>query len=459
MAVASGTLLGAVDASAATISGLLPPNCAVGCTERGPVVRVTGDPSAPEALTVAATPDRVVLSSEETPVSPGENCEQGGTRRLARCLSDVGFERIEVRLGAARDVFTFSQRLWPQAVFAGGGDDELLMGGGSAHGEDGDDLIRGTGRGMVAEGGPGADRVEGSIGSDAVDGGPGPDVLDGAEGFDSVSWKGAPGPVTVDLALPDLPAGPAADPDLVRGFEQVIGTDGPDTIRGGPEAEELSGGAGDDVLEGRGGDDVLRGGGGADLLDGGDGDDALTAMDAGARLVGGPGADELGFVLPEPGAGGQTLDGGDGDDLLHVDGSPLPAPVCGPGVDTLEADDARGLQPPSDCERVSLIDRSGAVVAQPGVAGRRVVLRFLGAPCDSATPRLCRPAIAVRDARTRRLVGARRHPRGFRGGTVRLQVRCVPRQVEVTVDTEPAARGGDFTWSAALRPHPKRVCR
>jgi Ca2+-binding RTX toxin-like protein len=79
----------------------------------------------------------------------------------------------------------------------------------------------------------------------------------------------------------------------------IIGTPGPDVLRGG---------AGDDVICALGGDDTLLGRGGEDTLDGGAGND---------RLIGGPGVD--------------TLLGGAGDDTLlsagdlrrdHVDGGP-----------------------------------------------------------------------------------------------------------------------------------------
>jgi hypothetical protein len=74
----------------------------------------------------------------------------------------------------------------------------------------------------------------------------------------------------------------------------VVGTNGPDTLRGTAKADRLSGGAGNDRLLGLGGDDVLVGGPGDDRLEGGPGDDRLVVRDtARDRAVCGPGRDTV----------------------------------------------------------------------------------------------------------------------------------------------------------------------
>ena len=74
-----------------------------------------------------------------------------------------------------------------------------------------------------------------------------------------------------------IPLSPAqADPQ--RGPSSrctIVGTPGPDVLRGTKRDDFICGLGGDDKLLGRGGDDVLQGGGGDDLLVGGPGDDVL----------------------------------------------------------------------------------------------------------------------------------------------------------------------------------------
>ncbi|MFN8125175.1 MAG: calcium-binding protein [Candidatus Nanopelagicales bacterium] len=102
----------------------------------------------------------------------------------------------------------------------------------------------------------------------------------------------------------------------------VVGTGGPDVIRGHAGADRLNGRAGDDVVHGAGGPDRIRGGGGPDTITGGSGPD---------RLSGGPGADTLaggrGKDVLRGGPGADVLDGGTGRDTIS----------CGSGADTVYA--------------------------------------------------------------------------------------------------------------------------
>jgi hypothetical protein len=75
---------------------------------------------------------------------------------------------------------------------------------------------------------------------------------------------------------------------------RVVGTNGPDTLRGTAKADHLSGEEGNDRLFGLASNDVLVGGPGADRLDGGPGDDRLLVRDtARDRVVCGPGRDTV----------------------------------------------------------------------------------------------------------------------------------------------------------------------
>ncbi len=122
----------------------------------------------------------------------------------------------------------------------------------------------------------------------------------------------------------------------------VVGTQGPDLLRGGPGRDVVCGLGGNDRLLGAGGGDVLVGGPGADVLDGGTGNDALYGgagadllagrsgndlLDGGAgadRLVGGIGRDHLigragnDVVLAADG-GRDVIEGGPGRDIATID--------------------------------------------------------------------------------------------------------------------------------------------
>ena len=83
------------------------------------------------------------------------------------------------------------------------------------------------------------------------------------------------------------------------------GTDGNDTLIGGPGSDSMNGFAGNDDLSGWGGDDTLIGGDGDDSLNGGVGHD---------RLEGGAGSDFLLHAIWD----NDTLDGGTGSDILWL---------------------------------------------------------------------------------------------------------------------------------------------
>lgn len=82
-------------------------------------------------------------------------------------------------------------------------------------------------------------------------------------------------------------------------------SDGPDTLTGTEEGDDIDALAGDDVVGGLGGDDTLFGNTGNDILNGGLGNDSLVGGSGDDTLNGGPGSD--------------TLIGSDGDDIAVFD--------------------------------------------------------------------------------------------------------------------------------------------
>ena len=197
----------------------------------------------------------------------------------------------------------------------------------------GDDVVVVT-RGSTVCGGAGNDTIEGSTGDDWLHGGPGDDVLVGRVGTDMLI--GGTGSDTLAFlrqrnARVDLGNGSAwieAEMDTIVNFENVIGTEGHDSLFGTPGANVLVGGKGRDVIDGRGGpdslhgdggNDVLLGGPGADTIDGGGGRDLLAGEGGDDALVGGLGVDTVSFASSRAGIDASLVEGtavGQGTDTL-----------------------------------------------------------------------------------------------------------------------------------------------
>ncbi len=161
--------------------------------------------------------------------------------------------------------------------------------------------------------------------------------------------------------------------------EPVEGTTGDDTLIGSDGAEQIAGGRGDDRIDGFAGGDTLRGGSGADsLITGWDGADSLygNAGDdilindaaSGSLLDGGSGED----LIDSAGGAANTLIGGAGEDTVflgsaYANDAVQPGAVVdlGTGADTFygiggatidsgTTDDAAAGDGPSDLIHLSL---------------------------------------------------------------------------------------------------------
>ena len=95
------------------------------------------------------------------------------------------------------------------------------------------------------------------------------------------------------------------------GNNNLVGSDGNNTLEGNGGKDVIAGNAGDDGLLGGKGKDILSGGAGDDLLKGGKGNDKLWGGDGSDILKGGKSSDKL-FGL----AGDDQLFGQDGKDSL-----------------------------------------------------------------------------------------------------------------------------------------------
>ena len=135
-------------------------------------------------------------------------------------------------------------------------------------GKSGDDLIEGRNGNDVLEGGNGNDQLFGGNDQDLLLGGKGDDTLDGGANSiagDTASYAGSTGGVQVDLRIAGAQDTGGAGFDTLTGIENLIGTDGNDTLIGNNAARnELRGGNGKDTLFGDLGVDNLFGDAGID---------------------------------------------------------------------------------------------------------------------------------------------------------------------------------------------------
>ena len=166
----------------------------------------------------------------------------------------------------------------------------------------GNDTIYGLGGDDSLSGGAGADLLVGGAGADTLKGGSSTYVdMEGEtqEHQDTISYKGSPMGVTINLNDGTARGGHADGDTLGEDIENVIGTDHDDTLTGTDDVNvgnSLWGMGGNDTLSGREGPDKLFGGDGDDSLDGGDENDILEGGPGADTLTGGLGADTASYA-------------------------------------------------------------------------------------------------------------------------------------------------------------------
>ena len=202
-----------------------------------------------------------------------------------------------------------------------------------ALGDEDDRLVASSiGARVLVNGGPGADTAttgtgddtfDGEGGRDTFDGGPGDDVLQG--GVDADTLTGGAG-----FDLVDYSDRLAAEPVTVTLDDQA--NDGePGENDAITTVEDITGGGGDDRLTGDAFYNVLTGTGGNDTID--------------------------------PAGGEDVASGESGDDTFLVRDGFADRVLCGPGVDTVTADQLDRVE--SDCESVSVADTAVAREDRP----------------------------------------------------------------------------------------------
>ncbi|WP_421878123.1 beta strand repeat-containing protein [Pacificispira sp.] len=102
----------------------------------------------------------------------------------------------------------------------------------------------------------GADTVDAGSGDDTVIGGEGADTIDGGDGIDTIDYSESDEAVTIDFGAGTVSGG-HAEGDQLSNFENIVGSDHDDILRGDDGANRLDGGAGSDALTGGAGADVF----------------------------------------------------------------------------------------------------------------------------------------------------------------------------------------------------------
>ncbi|MDM0018336.1 peroxidase family protein [Variovorax saccharolyticus] len=207
-------------------------------------------------------------------------------------------------------------------IISGNAEDDLLDGGAGAdtlNGGTGDDTLLGGAGGDTLNGDAGNDAITGGDGGDTVSGGAGDDRFIATAGDGNDSYNGNAGTDTYDLSgilvaggvtvTATSANGGGTGTDTLNNIENVIGSQGNDSIT-------LD--AGVNVVDGQAGNDTISTGAAADIVNGGAGNDTINGGAGADTLNGNEGDDTFTYNI---GDGNDTIDGGDGSDRVNILGA------------------------------------------------------------------------------------------------------------------------------------------
>lgn len=155
----------------------------------------------------------------------------------------------------------------------------------------GDDFIAGNDAANIIAGSGGENTILGGGGNDTIISGIAASTaefaesLDGGDGRDTIDYHPESTGRTIDLLAGTATTGAVVD--TILGFEDVIGSNSSDLIRGSTIGNVLDGGSGNDTILGLAGNDTIIGAAGTDSLDGGTGTDTVDYSFASGDAAGG----------------------------------------------------------------------------------------------------------------------------------------------------------------------------
>jgi len=237
----------------------------------------------------------------------------GATNNINVVLNGNGDATVNVNGGTNQTISEFEN------IIGTAGDDTIT-------GDAEDNVISGSDGDDILNGGAGADLLEGGAGADTFTGSAGQNTYDGGADIDELDYSTQAGVNFIDVTLNG--AGDAnvvldgQTNDIVRNVENIIGTDGDDTIRGDGADNRLEGGDGDDTLSG--------GLGTGDYLDGGNNTLVGDTVDYSQN----PGVTSVLLTLSGAVASRATVNGTLDDTIINIEN------VIGSiGNDTITGDD------------------------------------------------------------------------------------------------------------------------
>jgi Ca2+-binding RTX toxin-like protein len=267
-------------------------------------------------VTGSTLDDVVTLAGE---FAPGATAETGSSEIEISVSLGEGSDILRVALDEGDDVAIFTAT---GIDHFGDGDEDLaldatavsVLGGpgndvidssmypfvAGLHGDGDDDVVIGGVSRDVLDGGPGNDILEGGPELDRLIGGPGDDVEDGGDGNDRFMQEREPDGADLLIGGPgqDLVIYELRSVGLTVTLDDGLANDGAsgegDNIS--VDVEHVRGGRGNDVLIGSDVPNTLKGGPGDDFLQGKAGRDALKCSEGVDEALGGPDMDNDSFV-------------------------------------------------------------------------------------------------------------------------------------------------------------------
>ncbi len=288
---------------------------------------------------------RVTLSGEAQKVV--ETSQVKGTKEADRLV--VRKDGAQVSARAGDDVVRVTGR---DVIASGGaGNDRVVVEGdnGRARGGSGDDVTVVRGDDGRAAGGRGDDRTVAIGDRNVASGGVGNDRVV-VRGDDGRANGGAGDDVVVAVGDRNVASGGTGDDRVVaRGDDNRVGGGrGDDRVVATGDGNRLNGGSGDDVVVARGNDNRLNGGQGNDRLvaegddnriNAGTGDDVVIVRGGDAVVNAGDGNDRVrtgaGDDVVRTGSGSDRISTGAGDDRVVVNGAGEKRIDLGEGNDTV----------------------------------------------------------------------------------------------------------------------------
>jgi Ca2+-binding RTX toxin-like protein len=255
---------------------------------------------------------KTVTLDDTVAIKPGKGCKKVDKTKV-KCKTSGVTKLIKAALGDKNDAVNNKTKV---ALLANGGpgNDKLTGGSGAdeLQGGVGNDTTWGAAGNDKLFGNAGNDTIYAGAGNDFADGGAGNDLVHGNAGNDTLFGNAGNDRVFAGAGVDDVDAG--------AGSDTVYGEAGDDYLLGGAGNDVLSGGNGLDIIEGAAGDDKVIGGNQDDLIDGGPGSDRISAGAGDDVVLGNTGNDylygEAGIDAIVGEAGNDVISGAASDDLL-----------------------------------------------------------------------------------------------------------------------------------------------